>query len=882
MPLRPRALVATLLSAALLATALPAAAAADVPYADIFRGGACDWVRPGETTTVQVFFGTSVGSPAYDAVTLLPVVPAGWAADVVTPPAPVVPSGVVLYTVRVTAPADAAPGVSPALRFDAVDGATLLASETLTLSVVDAPAAPAGVVATPGDAVATVSWTPGPAHGPAGAERRYVVTAEPGGARATVTGTTTATVAGLANGTPYTFTVSEWNPWGETASAPSAPVVPAGPPAPVTGVAVTGSGATRTVSWAAPDPNGSPLTGYTVTAEPGGATTHVPAGPTTAEVTGLDPATEYAFRVHATNAVGDGPASALPGEPAPFTGTVTVAEAGEGALLVTVSDPEAAGVAGWQVEVEPSGRAEDVMNENGGRTGYAYVVADGTTAAVRVRPFGNGVVGPRSAPLATGTSFGTPPPIALSAPVERDGALEVCFPGAWGGGGAVTGYVVAADGGPTWRLPAGDRRGVLTGLTNWWSYRLSVAADTAHAGYPRPHTDHDVYATPRGAPGAATGVTTRRGDGTASVSFDTVPEADSYEAVAQPGGTVVRGTHSTLGFSGLANGTAYTFTVRARNEAGAGPAVTAGPVTPAGVPYPVTGLTATALGGRRFHVAWDPADGNGSPVTSYDVFGASSATLVAQTETSRTYDHASWDTEYEISVLASNAVGRGAGAKTTVRTPAYDVTAPSVSVTAPAPVTMTGAAGVSYAATDAASYDVRYRVARWDGDFGAYRYPAAWQGTTATGSSVATRPGWTYCFAVRARDAAGNTSGWTADSCTAAPLDDRSLTASRGWARSTSTRYLHGTYTATVTRGSTLTLGSVRSARLALVVTRCAACGTVGVYVNGVLTARVSTAAKTAAYRVVLTLGDAARTGRVTLKALSGRVYVDGLAAARS
>lgn len=96
------------------------------------------------------------------------------------------------------------------------------------------PGAPRSAAATPLNAQATVSWAAPESDG-GSPVLRYRVTAVPGGASATVDApATTATVAGLANGTAYTFTVTAVNAIGEgAASAPTAPVTPtaAGGPA---------------------------------------------------------------------------------------------------------------------------------------------------------------------------------------------------------------------------------------------------------------------------------------------------------------------------------------------------------------------------------------------------------------------------------------------------------------------------------------------------------------------------------------------------------------------------------------------------------------------------------------------------------------------------
>jgi hypothetical protein len=141
------------------------------------------------------------------------------------------------------------------------------------------------------------------------------VTASPGGATVTVTGSTTsATVSPLTNGTSYTFTVVATNAVGTgPASAPSNAVTPTAaataPGAPTAVQALAGHGS-ASVSWTAPGDGGSPISGYTVTASPGGATVTVTGSTTSAAVSPLVNGTSYTFTVVATNAVGTGPASA--------------------------------------------------------------------------------------------------------------------------------------------------------------------------------------------------------------------------------------------------------------------------------------------------------------------------------------------------------------------------------------------------------------------------------------------------------------------------------------------------------------------------------------------------------------------------------------------
>jgi len=103
---------------------------------------------------------------------------------------------------------------------------------------------------------------------------------------------------------------------------------PAVPGAPTLVSATPGDGQVA-LTWTAPaSDGGGPITGYTATASPGGATCAT-AGTTACTVTGLTNGTSYSFTVTATNAIGTGPASnalsatpaTVPGAPQSLTAT---------------------------------------------------------------------------------------------------------------------------------------------------------------------------------------------------------------------------------------------------------------------------------------------------------------------------------------------------------------------------------------------------------------------------------------------------------------------------------------------------------------------------------------------------------------------------------
>lgn len=96
--------------------------------------------------------------------------------------------------------------------------------------------------------------------------------------------------------------------------------IPSTAPGAPTGVSAVAGRQRATVSWTAPASNGgSPITGYAVTAAPGGATCAT-TGALTCAVTGLTAGTSYTFTVRATNAVGPGPASAASAAVVPWDG----------------------------------------------------------------------------------------------------------------------------------------------------------------------------------------------------------------------------------------------------------------------------------------------------------------------------------------------------------------------------------------------------------------------------------------------------------------------------------------------------------------------------------------------------------------------------------
>lgn len=202
------------------------------------------------------------------------------------------------------------------------------------------------------------------------------------------------------------------------------------------------------------------------------------------------------------------------------------------------------------------------------------------------------------------------------------------------GGSDITGYVVSEvtpNAGGATATTTGATSAVVTGLSNGTAYTFEVIATNAVGDGPASAASNEV--SPAGVPDAPTAVAAVAAHTQATVSW-TTPASDNGEAiidyavVASPGGATATSVASPAVITGLTNGTAYTFTVTARNDVGSSAASAASAaVTPArpvcSTAFSFTTKTPIATGTLPIGVA--AGDWNGDSIPDLAIIAYSSA-----------------------------------------------------------------------------------------------------------------------------------------------------------------------------------------------------------------------------------------------------------------
>jgi RHS repeat-associated protein len=726
----------------------------------------------------------------------------------------------------VKAPSETAPG--PGLTSVAMtENGTATARPAILVTYNAPPDAPSSVTAARGDQQATVSWTTPPNNG--AAITGYSVKAYTSGGTlvsTTVAGAaaTNAIVTGLTNGTAYYFQVSATNSIGTGPdSLSSNTVVPAGVPFAPSGVSATRGDHAATVTWTAADGNGDAVTGNAVKAYAGAtlvSTTNVGAV-TSATVTGLTNGTAYTFTVTATNTVGAGSASAASNAvtPAglPFAPSNVVAspETAGATVTWTAADGNGAAVTGNTISAYAGATLVSTTDVGAVTSATVTGLTNGTAYTFTVKATNNVGTGADST-ASTAVTAGAPGAPTNVTGTRGDQSVSVSWTAPAANAAAISGYAVKAYAGAT--LVSTTNVGAVTsatvtGLTNGTAYTFTVNATNAFG------TSQDSAAsasvTPAGVPFAPTNVTATRGDTQATVTWTAATANGSpvtgYTVKAYDGATLVStqsagaaATSATV--TGLTNGTPYSFTVAATNTVGTGPVGTSNVVTPAGVPFAPSSVTATR-GDTSLSLTWVAPGANGSAITGYTVKTYTGSTLVATQSaaagaTSATVTGLTNGTAYYATVVATNTVGTGPAGTSNTVTPAglpgapTGVTATRGDSSAVVSWTAPGSNGSAISGYTVKAYDGATLVSSTN--------VGAVTSTTITGLTNGTA----YTFKVAATNGVGTGADSTASSAVTpagTPYAPTGVTATRGDSSATVT------WTAASNNGSTVTGNVVKA-----------------------------------------------------------------------
>jgi RHS repeat-associated protein len=600
-------------------------------------------------------------------------------------------NGMVLKATSESAPGPGLVSISSA------EAGTQSIEPSLLITYNSPPDAPGSVVATRADRAATVTWTT-PADNGAPISG-YTLTAYQGstvaGTGTAAAGATSGSVGGLSNGTTYTIGVTASNGIGTGPTGMSNTVMPASVPLAPASISATAGDTTATVTWAAANANGDPLTGYRlVTYLPDNSvlsTTSLPIQ-TSTTVTGLSNGTAYTFTVAGVNGLGTGAASsrtsAVTPAGLPFAPTnVAVAFGNASASLSwTPSGDNGAAISNYAIKTYAGTTLiSTTLTGSNNPSGTVTGLTNGTSYTFTVSAINSIGAGSPSAPTTPGVPGLPGTPAGVSA-VRGDTSATVSWTTPSANGNAITSYTVRGYIGSTLSstsTASGTATSLLvTGLTNGSAYSFTVTATNIIGDSPA--STPSTAVTPAGVPLVPTGVSASAGDHSAQVSW-TAPSGNGdpitgYTVKAYAGATLVQTVTLTSPVSsttvtGLTNGTAYTFTVAATNTVGTGVASSAtSAVTPAGLPAAPSPLGGTR-GDGSVALSWPAVSPNGSALTGYTVKTFQGVTLLSTTPvgpavTSLTVSGLTNGTAYTFTVTATNGVGTGPAATSAAVTPA--------------------------------------------------------------------------------------------------------------------------------------------------------------------------------------------------------------------
>ena len=664
-------------------------------------------------------------------------------------------------------------------------------ASTVDAMPIAVPDAPENLSAAPGDGQVALSWDK-PSNDATIGNYTYEVSTDGGTTFAEIEGssaTTTAhTVMGLNNGTEYTLALRAVNGTGNglVATVNARPIaVPAAP----TISSVTPGDRQVALTW--DDPDDDTITGYQVSTD-GGETfadiddTDISENDTdntlAYTVTGLTNGTEYTLALRAVNASGAGAAATVTAtmRPAAPTNFEAARDSGGGEVALRWDDPDNDTITGYQVSTDGGTTFTDIAGADisEGDTGNTleYTVTgltNGTEYTLAVRAVNASGAGAAS-PDATATPL-WPAPDNLT-PAPGDGQVVLTWDT---GDTGIARYKVSTTYTSTGNTylntvlspGSGDQTTLLIpGLTNRTDYTFTVqAVDTS--GSTDTGRPSSVAATPVPVPAAPANLAAMAANGQAVLTWDDPNDSSitKYQVRQRVSGAdfgdwsdIVgsSATTTTYTVTGLTNGSAYGFELRAVNASGDGEASSVG-ATPIAVPDAPTISSATP-GDGQVVLAWnDPSDRSitkyqvrskvrNSDDNTYTDWANIPVTDPNAPPTGYTVTGLTNGTEYTLAVRAVNDPGNGPASTVTAR-PIAPPAAPEISSVGP------GYRQVELEWADPNDSTITGYQVSINGDDSFTNIPSSAHGqTNATGYTVpGLKNGTEYTLAVRAMNDAG-------------------------------------------------------------------------------------------------------------------------------
>ncbi|MBU6143886.1 MAG: fibronectin type III domain-containing protein [Acidobacteria bacterium] len=571
------------------------------------------------------------------------------------------------------------------------------ASSPISAVPFERPGAPNSVKAEADDTQINVSWAVPTNNG--GSEiTGYVAIANGNDALKCVAPSTatSCSIRGLTNGSKYSIRVAAINAagYGPDAVVPGT-VVPRGVSNAPTNITVEAQDKSLIVKWRAvtsiADTNGAAISKYVAKAMPSGATCQVDGftnniANTTCTISGLTNGIAQTVTVVAVNDAGSSANStgvlrtprSAPGAPVGVSVEIL-----NGALGISWNPPVDSGgvpIIGYTVTAAPDGVTGTVIScapqSGDSRNCVIGNLSNGTSYTVRVTAQNDVGFGPASEPK-TAIPAAVPSKPSKPWPQVGNGQISIRWQAAQDNGSPITSYRVFLEpGGYECEVTDLSFLGcTISSLDNGIAYSISVIATNA-AGDSEPAAIPGT-ATPRAIASPVQSVLVSAATGQATVSwvpgFNGGSPIQSYTVTASPGGTVCQapGTATQCIVKNLVNGTQYTFSVVAVNEAGSSQPALSTKTLIAGTPNAPVALKVKPGDGMITVTFAPPAINGGTPVTNYTVFvnDESACTVTPSKALSCVVNGLENGSPQIVRVVANNLIGPSASTPEVVATP---------------------------------------------------------------------------------------------------------------------------------------------------------------------------------------------------------------------